>query len=124
MTGEVFDNPTGWVRVGKRRRALIAVGHLRVFFRRVRDAGRRRRPGRRAARALGRRAMTELLLGTKKGLEARVVPADGFAIEWLSMSGLRGIAPPFRRVIVTSLPPSSTTGSLLVVSDMRNTYLL
>jgi UDP-N-acetylglucosamine--N-acetylmuramyl-(pentapeptide) pyrophosphoryl-undecaprenol N-acetylglucosamine transferase len=29
-------------------------------------------------------------LGTRKGLEARVVPADGFAIEWLSMSGLRG----------------------------------
>jgi UDP-N-acetylglucosamine--N-acetylmuramyl-(pentapeptide) pyrophosphoryl-undecaprenol N-acetylglucosamine transferase len=29
-------------------------------------------------------------LGTRKGLEARVVPADDFAIEWLSMSGLRG----------------------------------
>jgi UDP-N-acetylglucosamine--N-acetylmuramyl-(pentapeptide) pyrophosphoryl-undecaprenol N-acetylglucosamine transferase len=29
-------------------------------------------------------------LGTQKGLEARVVPADGFPIEWLSMSGLRG----------------------------------
>jgi UDP-N-acetylglucosamine--N-acetylmuramyl-(pentapeptide) pyrophosphoryl-undecaprenol N-acetylglucosamine transferase len=29
-------------------------------------------------------------LGTRKGIEARVVPADGFAIEWLSMSGLRG----------------------------------
>jgi UDP-N-acetylglucosamine--N-acetylmuramyl-(pentapeptide) pyrophosphoryl-undecaprenol N-acetylglucosamine transferase len=29
-------------------------------------------------------------LGTRKGLEARVVPADNFPIEWLSMSGLRG----------------------------------
>jgi len=29
-------------------------------------------------------------LGTQKGLEARVVPADNFPIEWLSMSGLRG----------------------------------
>jgi UDP-N-acetylglucosamine--N-acetylmuramyl-(pentapeptide) pyrophosphoryl-undecaprenol N-acetylglucosamine transferase len=29
-------------------------------------------------------------LGTQRGLEARVVPADGFPIEWLSMSGLRG----------------------------------
>ncbi len=29
-------------------------------------------------------------LGTPKGLEARVVPAEGFPIEWLSMSGLRG----------------------------------
>ena len=29
-------------------------------------------------------------LGTQKGIEARVVPADNFPIEWLSMSGLRG----------------------------------
>jgi len=29
-------------------------------------------------------------LGTRRGLEARVVPADGFPIEWLSASGLRG----------------------------------
>lgn len=29
-------------------------------------------------------------LGTHKGIEARVVPADNFPIEWLSMSGLRG----------------------------------
>ena len=41
-------------------------------------------------------------LGTHKGLEARVVPADGFPIEWLSMSGLRGkgaltlVAAPFK----------------------------
>jgi UDP-N-acetylglucosamine--N-acetylmuramyl-(pentapeptide) pyrophosphoryl-undecaprenol N-acetylglucosamine transferase len=29
-------------------------------------------------------------LGTRAGLEARVVPAENFAIEWLAMSGLRG----------------------------------
>jgi UDP-N-acetylglucosamine--N-acetylmuramyl-(pentapeptide) pyrophosphoryl-undecaprenol N-acetylglucosamine transferase len=29
-------------------------------------------------------------LGTRKGLEARIVPADNFPVEWLSMSGLRG----------------------------------
>jgi UDP-N-acetylglucosamine--N-acetylmuramyl-(pentapeptide) pyrophosphoryl-undecaprenol N-acetylglucosamine transferase len=29
-------------------------------------------------------------LGTRKGLEAKVVPADNFPIEWLSMTGLRG----------------------------------
>jgi UDP-N-acetylglucosamine--N-acetylmuramyl-(pentapeptide) pyrophosphoryl-undecaprenol N-acetylglucosamine transferase len=29
-------------------------------------------------------------LGTQRGLEARVVPADGFPIEWLSVGGLRG----------------------------------
>ena len=41
-------------------------------------------------------------LGTRRGLEARVVPADGFAIEWLSVGGLRGkgiatlLAAPFK----------------------------
>ncbi len=41
-------------------------------------------------------------LGTKAGLEARVVPAENIAIEWLSMSGLRGkgaatlLAAPFK----------------------------
>jgi len=29
-------------------------------------------------------------LGTKKGIEARVVPEAGFAIDWLSVTGLRG----------------------------------
>jgi UDP-N-acetylglucosamine--N-acetylmuramyl-(pentapeptide) pyrophosphoryl-undecaprenol N-acetylglucosamine transferase len=29
-------------------------------------------------------------LGTKRGLEARVVPAENIEVEWLSMSGLRG----------------------------------
>ena len=29
-------------------------------------------------------------LGTRRGLEARVVPAENITIEWLSMSGLRG----------------------------------
>jgi len=41
-------------------------------------------------------------LGTKAGLEARVVPAENIAIEWLAMSGLRGkgvatlLAAPFK----------------------------
>jgi len=29
-------------------------------------------------------------MGTKKGLEARVVPQAGYAVEWLSVNGLRG----------------------------------
>jgi len=29
-------------------------------------------------------------VGTQRGLEARVVPANGFAIEWLAVAGLRG----------------------------------
>jgi UDP-N-acetylglucosamine--N-acetylmuramyl-(pentapeptide) pyrophosphoryl-undecaprenol N-acetylglucosamine transferase len=41
-------------------------------------------------------------LGTKSGLEARVIPAENIDIEWLSMSGLRGkgvatlLAAPFK----------------------------
>jgi UDP-N-acetylglucosamine--N-acetylmuramyl-(pentapeptide) pyrophosphoryl-undecaprenol N-acetylglucosamine transferase len=41
-------------------------------------------------------------LGTKAGLEARVIPAENISIEWLSMSGLRGkgaitlLAAPFK----------------------------
>ena len=41
-------------------------------------------------------------LGTRRGLEARVVPAENITIEWLSMSGLRGkgaltlLAAPFK----------------------------
>ncbi|MEM9208585.1 MAG: glycosyltransferase, partial [Pseudomonadota bacterium] len=44
-------------------------------------------------------------LGTHRGLESRVVPAAGFDIEWISVSGLRGkgtltlIAAPFRLLV-------------------------
>jgi len=42
------------------------------------------------ARLLRARQRTVVWLGTRRGLEARVVPADGFPIEWLSVGGLRG----------------------------------
>jgi UDP-N-acetylglucosamine--N-acetylmuramyl-(pentapeptide) pyrophosphoryl-undecaprenol N-acetylglucosamine transferase len=42
------------------------------------------------ARLLRNASHEVIWLGTRKGLEARVVPADNFPIEWLSMSGLRG----------------------------------
>jgi UDP-N-acetylglucosamine--N-acetylmuramyl-(pentapeptide) pyrophosphoryl-undecaprenol N-acetylglucosamine transferase len=42
------------------------------------------------ARLLRERRREVIWLGTRRGLEARVVPADGFAIEWLSVGGLRG----------------------------------
>ncbi|MDR2216006.1 MAG: undecaprenyldiphospho-muramoylpentapeptide beta-N-acetylglucosaminyltransferase [Nevskiaceae bacterium] len=42
------------------------------------------------ARLLRERALDVVWLGTRRGLEARVVPADGFPIEWLSVGGLRG----------------------------------
>jgi UDP-N-acetylglucosamine--N-acetylmuramyl-(pentapeptide) pyrophosphoryl-undecaprenol N-acetylglucosamine transferase len=42
------------------------------------------------ARALRARAWNVVWLGTRRGLEARVVPADRIPIEWLSIGGLRG----------------------------------
>ncbi len=42
------------------------------------------------ARLLRRRAQPVVWLGTRKGLEARVVPAEQIPIEWLSVGGLRG----------------------------------
>ena len=42
------------------------------------------------ARLLREQRREVIWLGTRRGLEARVVPADGFPIEWLSVGGLRG----------------------------------
>jgi UDP-N-acetylglucosamine--N-acetylmuramyl-(pentapeptide) pyrophosphoryl-undecaprenol N-acetylglucosamine transferase len=57
------------------------------------------------ARLLRRRAQPVVWLGTRKGLEARVIPAEQIPIEWLSVGGLRGkgaltlLAAPFRLVL-------------------------
>jgi UDP-N-acetylglucosamine--N-acetylmuramyl-(pentapeptide) pyrophosphoryl-undecaprenol N-acetylglucosamine transferase len=54
------------------------------------------------ARLLRESACEVVWLGTRRGLEARVVPAERIAIEWLSIGGLRGkgmltwLAAPFR----------------------------
>jgi UDP-N-acetylglucosamine--N-acetylmuramyl-(pentapeptide) pyrophosphoryl-undecaprenol N-acetylglucosamine transferase len=54
------------------------------------------------ARELRARSWRVLWLGTRRGLEARVVPADNIQIEWLAVGGLRGkgpvewLAAPFR----------------------------
>ncbi len=42
------------------------------------------------ARELMRRGVPVVWLGTRKGLEARIIPAEGIRIEWLSVAGLRG----------------------------------
>lgn len=39
---------------------------------------------------LSRREVPVVWLGTHKGLEARVVPAAGYPVEWIEVSGLRG----------------------------------
>lgn len=56
------------------------------------------------ARLLREQRREVIWLGTRRGLEARVVPADGFPIEWLTVGGLRGkgaltlLAAPFNLV--------------------------
>ena len=42
------------------------------------------------ARELRARSWQVVWLGTRRGLEARLVPAEHIAIEWLSIGGLRG----------------------------------
>ena len=42
------------------------------------------------ARRLREQSVEVIWLGTRRGLEARVIPAEGIAIEWLSVGGLRG----------------------------------
>ncbi|MDH3386424.1 MAG: glycosyltransferase, partial [Gammaproteobacteria bacterium] len=42
------------------------------------------------AENLRQRGENIVWLGTRSGIEARVVPAANFAIEWLSVQGLRG----------------------------------
>jgi UDP-N-acetylglucosamine--N-acetylmuramyl-(pentapeptide) pyrophosphoryl-undecaprenol N-acetylglucosamine transferase len=42
------------------------------------------------ARRLREESMEVIWLGTRRGLEARIIPAEGIPIEWLSVGGLRG----------------------------------
>jgi len=57
------------------------------------------------ARVLQRRGFDIVWLGTQRGIEARLVPAEGIPVEWLSVTGLRGksvvtlLAAPFRLVL-------------------------
>jgi len=63
------------------------------------------------ARLLRAKSFEVVWLGTRRGLEARVVPAESIPIEWLSVGGLRGkggltlLAAPFRlaRALVQAL---------------------
>ena len=71
--------------------------------------GRTRVPGARAGARAARRGYDIVWLGTQRGIEARLVPAAGIPVEWLSVSGLRGkgvatlLAAPFR-LLVAHLP--------------------
>jgi UDP-N-acetylglucosamine--N-acetylmuramyl-(pentapeptide) pyrophosphoryl-undecaprenol N-acetylglucosamine transferase len=60
------------------------------------------------ARVLQRRGFDIVWLGTRQGIEARLVPAAGIPVEWLSVGGLRGkgaaamLAAPFRLFVAVS----------------------
>ena len=57
------------------------------------------------ARALQRESQNIIWLGTRAGIESRIVPAAGIQLEWISVAGLRGKGPltlvlaPFRLVL-------------------------
>jgi len=60
------------------------------------------------ARVLRGRGYDIVWLGTRRGIESRLVPAAGIPVEWLSVSGLRGkgwatlLAAPFRLLLALS----------------------
>ena len=66
------------------------------------------------ARVLQRRGYDIVWLGTQQGIEARLVPAAGIPVEWLSVSGLRGkgaatlLAAPFRLLVAINQAMSQT----------------
>ncbi len=57
------------------------------------------------ARVLRSRGYEIVWLGTRRGIESRLVPAEGIPVEWLSVSGLRGkgwatlLVAPFRLLL-------------------------
>ena len=59
-------------------------------------------PGLALARRLRSDQINVIWLGTRRGIEARLVPAESIPVEWISISGLRGkgalalVAAPFR----------------------------
>jgi UDP-N-acetylglucosamine--N-acetylmuramyl-(pentapeptide) pyrophosphoryl-undecaprenol N-acetylglucosamine transferase len=75
------------------------------------------------ARLLRERCCEVVWLGTRRGLEARIVPAERIAIEWLSIGGLRGksvltwLAAPFRlaRALLQALAVMRRHRPLVVV---------
>src|SRR6267378_2811733 len=59
------------------------------------------------AEELKRRGREVLFIGTKKGIEARLVPAKGYAIEYIEIGGLKGVGILRALVSMWSLPLST-----------------
>jgi UDP-N-acetylglucosamine--N-acetylmuramyl-(pentapeptide) pyrophosphoryl-undecaprenol N-acetylglucosamine transferase len=69
------------------------------------------------ARELRARGHAVRFIGTRRGLEAKLVPAEGFPIEWIEIGGLQRVG--FRRMLVTlaELPFSVWTASRMLDRD-------
>jgi UDP-N-acetylglucosamine--N-acetylmuramyl-(pentapeptide) pyrophosphoryl-undecaprenol N-acetylglucosamine transferase len=69
------------------------------------------------ARELRARGHAVRFIGTQRGLEAKLAPAEGFPIEWIEIGGLQRVG--FRRMLITlaELPFSVWTASRMLDRD-------
>jgi UDP-N-acetylglucosamine--N-acetylmuramyl-(pentapeptide) pyrophosphoryl-undecaprenol N-acetylglucosamine transferase len=70
------------------------------------------------AEALRMRGADVVWIGTRAGIEARLVPEHGFAIEWLSVAGLRGKG--LRTLIMAPLRLAGALGEAAGILSRRN----
>jgi len=63
-------------------------------------------PGLAVAKELRARGHEPFFVGTQRGIEAKLVPADGFPIEWIEIGGLNRVAPIQRIKTLAQLPIS------------------
>ena len=70
------------------------------------------------AQELKRRGHRPFFVGTRQGIEARLVPAEGFPIEWIEIGGLKGVGPA-RTLRTLSQLPGSVTRALAVLRSRR-----
>lgn len=63
-------------------------------------------PGIAVARELAARGYRPVFVGTREGMEARLVPAAGFPIEWVEIGGLKGLSLIRRARTLVELPIS------------------
>src|SRR5260370_29562360 len=61
-------------------------------------------PGLAVAKELRARGHEPFFVGTQRGMEAKLVPADGFPIEWIEIGGLNRVAPIQRLKTLAQLP--------------------
>jgi len=66
------------------------------------------------ARELRARGHSVLFIGTRRGLEAKLVPAEGFPIEWIEIGGLNRVGLRTTLVTLAELPFSVWTASRML----------